>query len=69
MPDVSPERIAALAAAARVPLSEDGPARIARAVTPTVTRYAAENLAIPLETEPSSFTVVQRRDSARDVGR
>jgi hypothetical protein len=69
MPDVSPERIAALAAAARVPLSEDGPARIARAVAPTVTRYAAENLAIPLETEPSSFIVVQRRDSARDVGR
>jgi hypothetical protein len=69
MPDVSPERIAALAAAARVPLSDDAPGRIARAVTPTVTRYAAENIAIPLETEPSSFVVVQRRDSARDVGR
>ena len=63
--DVKPERIAALAAAARVPLSDDAPARIARAVTPTVTRYAAENIAIPLETEPSSFVVVQQRDAAR----
>jgi hypothetical protein len=69
MPDVSPERIAALAAAARVPLAEQGPARIAHAVTPTVTRYAAENIAIPLETEPSSFVIVQQRDSARDAGR
>lgn len=65
MPDVSPERVAALAAAARVPLSDDAPARIARAVTPTVTRYAAENIAIPLETEPSSFVVIQQRDAAR----
>ena len=63
MPDVSPERIAALAAAARVPISEDAPARIARAVTPTVTRYAAGNIAIPLETEPSSFIAVQRKDA------
>lgn len=65
MPDVSPERVAALAAAARVPLAEDAPARIARAVTPTVTRYAAENIAIPLETEPSSFMVAQRKDASR----
>ena len=65
MPDVSPERIAALAAAARVPISEQGPERIARAVTPTVTRYAAENIAIPLETEPSSFLVVQYKDASR----
>ena len=65
MPDVSPERIAALAAAARVPLAEDAPARIARAGTPTVKRYAAENIAIPLETEPSSFVVAQRKDASR----
>ena len=65
MPDVSPERVAALAAAARVPLAEDAPARIARAVAPTVTRYAAENIAIPLETEPSSFVVAQRKDASR----
>ena len=66
MPDeVKPERIAALAAAARVPLADVGPERIARAVSPTVTRYAAENIAIPLETEPSSFLVVQHRDAGR----
>jgi hypothetical protein len=65
MPDVSPERIAALAAAARVPIADDAAARIARAVTPTVTRYAQENIAIPLETEPSSFAVIQHKDAAR----
>jgi hypothetical protein len=66
MPEqVSPERIAALAAAARVPLAEGAAARIAGAVTPTVTRYTAENVAMPLETEPSSFLVVQMKDAAR----
>jgi hypothetical protein len=65
MPDVSPDRVAVLAAAARIPLAEDAPARIARAVTPTVARYAAENIAIPLETEPSSFVAVQQRDASR----
>ena len=63
--DVKPERIAALAAAARIPLAEGAAARIAGAVTPTVTRYAAENLALPLETEPSSFVAVQLKDAAR----
>jgi hypothetical protein len=48
-----------------VPLAADGPARIARAVTPTVARFAAENIAMPLETEPSSFTVVQLKDAGR----
>jgi hypothetical protein len=62
---VSPERVAALAAAARVPLAEGAAARIAGAVTPTVTRYAAENIAIALETEPSSFLVVQHKDAGR----
>ena len=66
MPDqVTPERIAALAAAARVPLAEGAAARIAGAVTPTVARYAAENIAMPLETEPSSFLVVQMKDASR----
>ena len=65
MPDVPPERIAALAAAARVPIADEAPARIARAVTPTVARYAQENIAMPLETEPSSFVVIQRKDSGR----
>ena len=65
MPEVTPERVVALAAAARVPLTDDAPARIARAVTPTVARYAAEDIALPLETEPASFLVVQQKDAAR----
>jgi len=66
MPDeISAERVAALAAAARVPLAADAPARIARAVTPTVARFAAENIAMPLETEPSSFVVTQLKDASR----
>ena len=65
MSEVSPERVAALAAAARVPLANGAAARIAGAVTPTVTRYVAENIAIPLEIEPSSFLVVQHRDAGR----
>ena len=63
--DVKPERIVALAAAARVPLAEGAAARIAGAVTPTITRYAAENIALPLETEPSTFVVVQYKDARR----
>jgi len=65
MPDVTPERVAAIAAAALVPISEDAPARIARATTPTVARYAAENITLPLETEPSSFLLVQEKDAGR----
>jgi hypothetical protein len=63
--EVTPERIAALAAASRVPLAEGAAARIARAVTPTVARYGAEKIAIPLETEPSSFLVAQHKDAGR----
>jgi hypothetical protein len=63
--EVTPERIAALAAASRVPLAEGTAARIARAVTPTVARYGAEKITIPLETEPSSFLVAQHKDAGR----
>jgi hypothetical protein len=62
---VSPERVAALAAAARIPLAEGAAARIAGAVTPTVACYAAENVTCPLEIEPSSFLVAQHRDAGR----
>jgi len=63
MPDeVTAERVTALAAAARVPIG-DGAARIAGAVKSTVKRYAAEGIAMPLETEPSSFLVVQHKDA------
>jgi hypothetical protein len=61
MPDDDlPNRIRLNAEAARVALGADVPARIARAVTPVVTRFAAERLAIPMEVEPSTFLLVQR---------
>jgi len=62
MSDLDPERIRIMAEAARVPLRADAPARIARAVAPNVARFAAEKLALALETEPSTFVVVQRRE-------
>jgi hypothetical protein len=63
--DVSPERVAALASASRVALPPDGAARIARAVTPMLTRFAAAAIAMPLETEPSGFVAVQHKDAGR----
>ena len=63
--DVDPKRIETLAAAARVPLDAGSPARIARAVTPTVARIVAGPLDMPFETEPSTFLFVQERDLDR----
>jgi hypothetical protein len=60
--DTLPERIRLNAAAVRVALDPDTPARIARAVTPTLARLEAEKLALPMEVEPSTFTVVQRKE-------
>jgi hypothetical protein len=66
MPDeIDPERVAALVAAARVSLDDEGAARIARAVTPMLTRFAAGAIAMPLEIEPSTFVAVQHKDAAR----
>ena len=63
MPDeVAAERIATMAAAARVPLEAASAARVARAVTPTVTRLANEAVDFPFETEPASFVVAQRQE-------
>jgi hypothetical protein len=62
MPDeVTPERVAAIAAAARLPLDQTAAARVARAVNPSVTRFAAEKLALPLEVEPATYAVVARQ--------
>lgn len=63
MPDVSAERVSANAAAARVPLPDEAPARIARATTPMVTRFSAGPVEMPMEIEPSSFVAVQREDA------
>jgi hypothetical protein len=65
MPDkISPKRIAALAAAARVRLDPDAAKRVARAVTTPVTRIAAANIAMEMEVEPATFVAVQRKDAA-----
>jgi hypothetical protein len=63
--DVTSDRVAAMAAAARVPLEPGAAARIARAVAPTVARFAAENVDLALEIEPASFVAVQRRELDR----
>jgi hypothetical protein len=59
--DVTPERVAAIATAARVPLDQTAATRVARTVNPTVTRFTAEKIALPLEVEPATFAVVARR--------
>jgi hypothetical protein len=58
---VTPERITALAAAARVPIQDGAAAQIAKAVEPTVTRMDALNLQLALDIEPASFVVVARK--------
>ena len=39
--------------------------RIARATGSTISRFASEKVNIALETEPSTFVVVQRREIGR----
>jgi hypothetical protein len=63
--EISPDRVTSLAAAVRVPLAPGDAARIARAVAPTAARFAAANVDLTLETEPSTFVVVQRREVGR----
>jgi hypothetical protein len=59
MPDeVTPERVAVIAAAARVTLEQTSAARVAKAVNPTVTRFADQRIALPLEVEPATYSVV-----------
>ena len=63
--DISSERVAALAAGARMSLTHDDAARIARAASPMLTRFAAGGTTMPMETEPSNFVAVQHKDAAR----
>ncbi len=65
MPDDLFERIRLNAAAAGVTLSTDVPARIARAITPTLARLEQERPAMPMEVEPSTFAVLQRTEIAK----
>ncbi|MGA2129412.1 MAG: hypothetical protein ABSG76_25045 [Xanthobacteraceae bacterium] len=63
--EVTPDRIAAMAAAARVPISPEACVSVTRSVMPTVAQLSAHPITLALETEPSSFTVVQRREIRR----
>ena len=63
MPDeISSDRVLANSRAARVPLTPEDAARIARAVANVAARFAAAEIELALETEPASFLVVQRRE-------
>jgi hypothetical protein len=66
---VTPERIAIMAAAARVPLPEGSPARIAKAVAPVAGRMAQHDIAIAFEIEPASYVAVARQGANRGVKR
>lgn len=54
------ERVVLNAAAARVPLASDSRARVARAVTPTLLRFASADVSLTFEIEPSSLAVIAR---------
>lgn len=59
------DRVAVISMAARVPLDRASCVRVAAAVTPAVTRFAAAHVAIDFEVEPSSFTVTARAEIGR----
>jgi len=63
--DISADRVAAIATAARVPLEPSEEERIAHAVAPTVARFARAKIDLSLETEPASFVAAQRREIGR----
>lgn len=62
---VTPERVAAIAVAAGIPLAESTPARIARGASPTAARLRSGNVDLPFETEPSTYGVVAHREIKR----
>lgn len=61
MAEVTLERVAMMAKAARIPLPEGSPARIAKAVTPVVARMSQGDIAIEFEIEPATYTMIARR--------
>ncbi len=61
MADVTPDRVAMMAAAARVPLPDGSSARIAKAVAPAVSRMAEQDIVIAFEVEPSTYEMIARR--------
>jgi len=61
--DVIPERIAAIAASARIPLDAAAAARVAHSVTPIVRKFAEAKVILPLEVEPATFVIVAHTGS------
>ena len=66
---VTPERVSMMAQAARVPLPEGSPARIAKALTPVVARMAQDDIAVAFEVEPASYVAVARQGANRGAKR
>ena len=62
---MTPACVATLAAVARVPIDAATPARVARTLAPQLARFAAPDISMPFETEPSTFVVVQQRELDR----
>ena len=62
---ISPARVADIAAGARVALAADAPSRIANVALGNLQRYAAADIAVPFEVEPSTFAVVQGGEIGR----
>ena len=58
--DLTPAQVAAIAAAAGVPLEAAAAARVARTVGPVAARLAAGDVAVPFEVEPATFLLVAR---------
>ncbi len=65
MPDGTKERVEAIAKAARIAIEPGSAERIAGAVAIPVNRLAKEDIALPLEVEPSTFMAVQQREIGR----
>jgi len=64
--EIPPERIAVIAAAARVLLPQGAAERIAKAVAPVAARMAQDDVAVPFEIEPASYIVAARGEAKRD---
>ena len=67
MAEVTRERVAVMARAARIPLPEGSPARIAKAVTPVAARMAQDDIEIAFEVEPATYTMIARRGAKSPV--
>jgi hypothetical protein len=58
------QRVAFISEAARIPLEPEACARVARAVAPTIARFAA-GVAVRFEVEPADITAIARAEIGR----